>query len=71
MVGAQLSGTRDTEVAPVCLDWASIWSCAEKPVCMGGAIPRKSELHYGGLDSLWWFWMTFLSTITYTCTCSI
>ena len=27
---------------------ASIWSCAEKPVCMAGAIPHtsKSELHY-------------------------
>ena len=29
-----------------------IWSCAEKPVCMAGAIPCKSELHYCGLDSL-------------------
>ena len=31
---------------------SSIWSCAEKPVCMAGAIPCKSELHYCGLDSL-------------------
>ena len=55
---------------------ASIWSCAEKPVCMAGAIPHtsKSELHYCGLDSLHVVVLDDIFeyyTITYTCTCKI
>ena len=58
MVGAQLSVTRDTEVGPVCLD------------CWYWQVHAREGLFHVNLSCTIVDCTTYLSTITYTCTCS-